>query len=35
MEMATQTLNEALEGVTITEIETAKRVLQQVYDNLK
>lgn len=35
MEMATQTLNEALQGVTNEEVELAKKVLQQVYDNLK
>ena len=35
MEIAANTLNEALEGVSSTDIETAKVVLQQVYDNLK
>jgi DNA-binding MarR family transcriptional regulator len=35
MELANQTLNEALEGVTIEEIEICKAVLQRVYDNLK
>ena len=35
MEIATQTLNEALEGVTNGQIEIAKEVLQNVYDNLK
>jgi DNA-binding MarR family transcriptional regulator len=35
MEMATQTLNEALEGVSPQDIEMAKIVLQKVYDNLK
>ena len=35
MELAKQTLNEALEGVTIDEIEICKEVLQRVYDNLK
>ena len=35
MELANQTLNEALEGVSIEQIEIAKLVLQQVYDNLK
>lgn len=35
MVMANQTLNEALEGVNIVEIETCKAVLQKVYDNLK
>lgn len=34
MELANQTLNEALEGVTIEQIEIAKLVLQKVYDNL-
>jgi len=34
MELANQTLNEALEGVTIEQIEIAKSVLQKVYDNL-
>jgi DNA-binding MarR family transcriptional regulator len=35
MELATQTLNEALDGVTNGQIEIAKEVLQKVYDNLK
>ena len=35
METATQTLNEALEGVSNEDIESAKQVLQKVYDNLK
>jgi DNA-binding MarR family transcriptional regulator len=34
MEVANRTLNEALEGVTNTQIEMAKKVLQTVYDNL-
>ena len=34
MALANQTLNEALGGVTIEEIEIAKTVLQKVYDNL-
>lgn len=34
MELANQTLNEALEGVTNGQIEIAKEVLQKVYDNL-
>ena len=34
MELANQTLNESLEGVTIEQIEIAKMVLQKVYDNL-
>ena len=34
MELANQTLNEALEGVTTEQIEIAKLVLQKVYDNL-
>ncbi len=34
MGLANQTLNEALGGVTIEEIEIAKMVLQKVYDNL-
>jgi DNA-binding MarR family transcriptional regulator len=34
MEVANRTLNEALEGVTNTQIEMAKEVLQTVYDNL-
>ncbi len=35
MEIANQTLNEALLGVTTGQIEIAKEVLQQVYENLK
>jgi DNA-binding MarR family transcriptional regulator len=35
MEMANQTLNEALGGVSAEEIEVCKSVLQRVYDNLK
>jgi len=35
MDLANQTLNEALEGVTNGQIEIAKEVLQQVYENLK
>jgi DNA-binding MarR family transcriptional regulator len=35
MEVANQTLNEALEGVTNGQVEIAKEVLQQVYENLK
>ncbi len=35
MEMANQTLNEALTGVSAKEIELCKSVLQRVYDNLK
>src|SRR5580765_7390018 len=35
MELANQTLNEALDGVTNGQIEIAKEVLQKVYDNLK
>ena len=35
MQVANQTLNESLEGVSINEIEIAKQVLQKVYDNLK
>jgi DNA-binding MarR family transcriptional regulator len=34
MELANQTLNEALESVTIEQVEIAKLVLQKVYDNL-
>jgi len=34
MEVANRTLNEALKGVTNAQIETAKKVLQTVYDNL-
>ncbi len=35
MDMANQTLNEALRGVSANEIELCKSVLQRVYDNLK
>ncbi len=35
MNIANETLNEALEGVTNGQIEIAKEVLQNVYDNLK
>src|SRR6476661_10523333 len=35
MELANQTLNEALIGVTNGQIEIAKEVLQTVYENLK
>lgn len=35
MEIANQTLNEALNGVTPGQIEIAREVLQKVYDNLK
>jgi DNA-binding MarR family transcriptional regulator len=35
MNMASQTLNEALEGVSASDIEMCKAVLQKVYDNLK
>ncbi|MEO7263320.1 MAG: MarR family transcriptional regulator [Ferruginibacter sp.] len=35
MELANQTLNEALEGVTNGQIEIAKEVLGMVYENLK
>jgi DNA-binding MarR family transcriptional regulator len=35
MELANQTLNEALEGVPAEDIELCKQVLQKVYDNLK
>jgi len=34
MELANQTLNEALDGVTNGQIEIAKEVLQKVYENL-
>jgi DNA-binding MarR family transcriptional regulator len=34
MHIAAITLNEALEGVAATDLESAKKVLQQVYDNL-
>ena len=35
MDLANQTLNEALEGVPAEDIELCKQVLQKVYDNLK
>ena len=35
MEVANQTLNEALNGVTNAQVEIAKEVLHTVYDNLK
>ena len=35
MEIANQTLNEALSGVTPGQVEIAKEVLQLVYENLK
>ncbi len=35
MELATQTLNEALEHVPVDKIDICKEVLQVVYDNLK
>jgi DNA-binding MarR family transcriptional regulator len=35
MDLANQTLNEALEGVAPDDIELCKQVLQKVYDNLK
>jgi DNA-binding MarR family transcriptional regulator len=35
MNMANQTLNEALEGVSKADVELCKEVLQKVYDNLK
>ncbi|MGN6495006.1 MAG: MarR family winged helix-turn-helix transcriptional regulator [Agriterribacter sp.] len=35
MEIANQTLNEALDGVSAQEVEMCKSVLQRVYDNLK
>jgi len=35
MNMATQTLNEALSGVSTEDIEMCKAVLQRVYDNLQ
>ena len=35
MDLANQTLNEALTGVSEKEIELCKSVLQKVYDNLK
>ncbi len=34
MQVANQTLNEALEGVKIEDVDIAKAVLQKVYDNL-
>ena len=34
MDLAGQTLNEALEGVSVEQIEMAKEVLQKVYENL-
>lgn len=34
MQVANQTLNESLEGVSEKDIERAKKVLQKVYDNL-
>jgi DNA-binding MarR family transcriptional regulator len=34
MRLANKTLNEALNGVTTVQVETAKQVLQIVYDNL-
>ena len=34
MKIANQTLNEALDGVSSSDIEVCKAVLQQVYDNL-
>ena len=35
MALASQTLNEALSGVSSSQIDVAKEVLQKVYDNLK
>jgi DNA-binding MarR family transcriptional regulator len=35
MQLANQTLNEALDGVSNEYVEIAKQVLQQVYDNLQ
>ncbi len=35
MEIASNTLNEALTGVSAADVERAKQVLQKVYDNLK
>ncbi len=35
MEIASNTLNEALDGVTTSDVDRAKIVLQKVYDNLK
>ncbi len=34
IDLANQTMNEALTGISKEEIETVKKVLQQVYDNL-
>lgn len=34
LEMANTTMNEALNGVNLTEIETVKKVLYKVYENL-
>jgi len=34
MQLAEETLNEALQGVTTSQIELCKQVLQKVYDNL-
>jgi hypothetical protein len=34
MELANQTLNEALDGVDAKDIDLCKSVLQRVYDNL-
>ncbi len=34
IELANQTMNEALQGINREEIETVKQVLQKVYDNL-
>ena len=35
MEVASNPLNEALEGVVVSDVDRAKVVLQKVYDNLK
>ncbi|MBG9375715.1 MarR family transcriptional regulator [Panacibacter sp. DH6] len=35
IDLANQTMDEALSGLSKTEIETAKKVLYRVYDNLK
>jgi DNA-binding MarR family transcriptional regulator len=35
MEVASNTLNEALEGVVVSDVDRAKVVLQKVYNNLK
>ena len=35
MQLANQTLNEALDGVSVAQVEVAKEVLQMVYENLK